>query len=85
MGVRVVRGPDWAWGEQDGGSGYLGTVVEVHRAHRPGSEPGEWSPVVVTIQWDCGNRCRYRCGIADKYDLSVYDSAPAGKCFVDTR
>ena len=26
VGVRVVRGPDWKWGKQDGGEGHLGTV-----------------------------------------------------------
>jgi hypothetical protein len=29
LGVRVVRGPDWKWGDQDGGDGYTGTVVEI--------------------------------------------------------
>ncbi len=27
VGVRVVRGPDWKWGDQDGGEGSVGTVV----------------------------------------------------------
>lgn len=26
-GLRVVRGPDWKWGDQDGGEGCVGTVV----------------------------------------------------------
>ena len=25
-GCRVVRGPDWKWGNQDGGEGHVGTV-----------------------------------------------------------
>ena len=25
VGLRVVRGPDWKWGDQDGGEGGLGT------------------------------------------------------------
>ena len=25
---RVVRGPDWKWGKQDGGEGHVGTVRE---------------------------------------------------------
>ena len=29
VGLRVVRGPDWEWGDQDGGEGHVGTVVEV--------------------------------------------------------
>ena len=86
-GLRVVRGPNWTWGDQDGGEGHVGTVVEVQRADRPAgdsSRPGDRAegkptPCVATVQWDCGNRCRYRCGIGDKYDLRVLDSAPAGK------
>lgn len=27
-GLRVVRGPNWKWGNQDAGEGYVGTVVE---------------------------------------------------------
>ena len=50
-GLRIVRGPDWSWGDQDGGEGHVGTVVEVGPNSRS-----------VMVQWDCGNRCRYRCG-----------------------
>ena len=28
-GIRVVRGPDWKWQNQDGGPGNLGTVTKV--------------------------------------------------------
>ena len=68
VGLRVVRGPNWSWGDQDGGEGHVGTVVEV------GQDGGS-----VVVQWDCGNRCRYRCGEEGKYDLRVFDSAPTGK------
>ena len=86
-GLRVVRGPNWTWGDQDGGEGYVGTVAEVQRADRFAGDSRKPSdraevqptPCVVTVQWDCGNRCRYRCGIGGKYDLRVLDSAPAGK------
>jgi E3 ubiquitin-protein ligase mind-bomb len=27
-GLRVMRGPDWKWGDQDGGEGHLGTVTQ---------------------------------------------------------
>ena len=80
VGVRVVRGPDWTWGEQDGGEGHVGTVVEVLKAEdRSAGAVGGRGPCVVTVQWDCGNRCRYRCGVGDRYDLRVLDSAPAGE------
>ena len=29
LGTRVVRGQDWTWGNQDGGEGSVGTVVQV--------------------------------------------------------
>ena len=28
-GLRVVPGPDWLWGDQDGGEGNVGTVVHL--------------------------------------------------------
>ena len=80
VGTRVVRGPDWTWGDQDGGEGHVGTVAEVLRADRGGLVDGGCpGPCVATVQWDCGNRCRYRCGLGDSYDLRVIDSAPAGE------
>ena len=86
MGTRVVRGPDWSWRDQDGGEGHLGTVVEVQVQEQGEGEQkeadGGRAPCVVTVQWDCGNRCRYRCGLGGKYDLRGFDSAPAGRCTV---
>ena len=63
MGLRVVRGPDWEWEDQDGGEGFVGTVVELE-------EGG------VIVQWDVGQRFRYRCGRDNKFDLRVFDSGP---------
>ena len=71
VGVRVVRGPDWEWGDLDGGEGHVGTVAEVEESMNGGR------PVIV--QWDSGNRCRYRCGVGGKCDLRILDSAPTGK------
>ena len=87
MGTRVVRGPDWSWRDQDGGEGHLGTVAEVQVQEQGEGEQkeeaeGGRAPCVVTVQWDCGNRCRYRCGLGGKYDLRGFDSAPAGRCTV---
>ena len=72
LGLRVVRGPDWEWREQDGGEGHVGTVVEV------GEISGSRGRAVV-VQWDCGERSKYRCGVDGKYDLRVLDSAPTGE------
>ena len=65
LGLRVVRGRDWEWGDQDGGEGFVGTVVGL----------GE-SAVEVIVQWDMGQRCRYRCGKGSKFDIRVLDSGP---------
>ena len=67
IGLRVVRGPDWEWGDQDGGEGHVGTVVELDVARR-----------AAVVQWDCAERCLYRCGHDNKYDLRVFDRGPTG-------
>ena len=77
LGLRVVRGPDWKWGDQDGGEGTVGSVVEVSTADVP---PNGTSLVRgVVVQWDTGNRSNYRCGVEGKYDLRVFDSGPTGE------
>ena len=68
LGLRVVRGPDWEWGDQDGGEGFVGTVA--------GLEEGGGA---VIVQWDMGQRCRYRCGQDNKFDLRILDSAQIGR------
>ena len=73
LGLRVVRGPDWEWGDQDGGEGHVGTVVEVGE---PSVSDGGRA---VVVQWDFGERARYRCGVHGRYDLRVLDSAPVGR------
>lgn len=73
VGLRVVRGPDWKWAEQDGGAGHAGTVVEVGR---PGSSTTPDRTVVV--QWDAGARTNYRVGYQAAYDLILLDNAPVG-------
>ena len=67
VGARVVRGPAWSWGDQDGGEGHVGTVVEVGPDGRS-----------AVVQWDCGNRYGYRCGREGKYDLRIFNNAPTG-------
>ncbi|XP_033097859.1 E3 ubiquitin-protein ligase MIB2-like [Anneissia japonica] len=69
IGCRVVRGPDWAWKDQDGGEGHVGTVVETKKQASEGS---------IWIQWDMGGNNKYRNGHKEKFDLRVYDTAPAG-------
>ena len=59
-GMRVKRGPDWKWGEQDGGAGGLGTVISE-------PDPDSW----VDVKWDAGGSNNYRWGADGKYDLEV--------------
>lgn len=64
VGYRVVRGPDWRWGKQDGGEGHVGTVRNFE------------SNQEVVVVWDNGTAANYRCsGI---YDLRILDSSPTG-------
>ncbi|KAL4220948.1 E3 ubiquitin-protein ligase mib2 [Mactra antiquata] len=73
IGLRVVRGPDWKWGNQDDGEGHVGTVVEIGK---PGSSTSPDKTVV--IQWDSGSRTNYRVGYQGAYDLRIYDNAAIG-------
>ncbi|XP_055898219.1 uncharacterized protein LOC129928325 isoform X2 [Biomphalaria glabrata] len=72
-GIRVVRGPDWTYEDQDGGEGHVGTVVQV-----PGKDDSSTPDKHVTVLWDNGNRHLYRVGAENAYDLYVLDNAPAG-------
>jgi len=79
LGLRVVRGPSWKWGEQDGGLGHVGSVVK----------PGLQSCDVVLndtvfIRWDSGELANYRVGSDDAYDLYQFDTAPGGLCCVQS-
>ena len=76
VGVRVVRGPDWKWQNQDNGEGRVGTVVEVGKSGNSNT-PDK----TVVVQWDSGFRTNYRVGYQNVYDLRVFDTAPAGKLY----
>ncbi|KAL4221756.1 hypothetical protein ACF0H5_020011 [Mactra antiquata] len=65
-GVRVVRGPDWHNGDDDGGEGYVGTVTQDNKDN------------TVEVQWDMGNDGCYNTGNGGKCELRVLDSCPAG-------
>ena len=73
MGLRVVRGDDWQWKDQDGGEGCVGTVVEI------GGQGSSKNPDnTVVVLWDMGVRGNYRAGYEGKEDLRVLDNAAAG-------
>ena len=75
LGMRVVRGPDWEWKNQDGGEGSAGTVVKLGQQ----DEKSPSRPQLVWVQWDCGTKASYRAGIDGKHDLRVLDNANVGE------
>lgn len=60
-GMRVMRGPDWKWGEQDGGMGSKGEVVDV--------KANGW--VIVKWQNTRQKPSDYRWGAQSAYDLTI--------------
>ena len=64
-GMKVARGNDWKWGDQDGGPGGVGNVVGW-------SEEVGASDNWAKIKWDITNRQNnYRWGAEGAYDLMV--------------
>ncbi|XP_048737058.1 uncharacterized protein LOC130046250 isoform X1 [Ostrea edulis] len=61
VGCLVKRGPDWMWGDQDGGEGTLGSV---YRVKRNGT---------AYIRWLNGQTSHYRFGYQGKFDLQICD------------
>lgn len=57
VGAKVIRGKDWGWFEQDGGSGNVGIITK--------KDYYGW----VVVKWSCGYEARYRIGDQEKYDL----------------
>ncbi|KAL5004731.1 hypothetical protein ScPMuIL_018187 [Solemya velum] len=58
VGVQVKRGPDWKWGEQDGGNGTIGVVFRMSNNN-----------TVLHVRWPNGKRGNYRYGYDKKYDV----------------
>lgn len=60
FGVIVARGPDWKWGDQDGGIGSKGITTD------SGAADG-W----IGVAWENGNTQTYRIGAEGRFDLSI--------------
>ncbi len=67
----MVRGPQWMWGEQDGGVGTVGTVHKVSKS-RPG---------LIKVLWPNRSLAHYRYGLRGAYDVQVrtIDESVVGK------
>jgi len=71
VAMRGERGPDWKWGDQDGGIDAKGVITAVGPAEGGPSEG--W----VRIRWDNGHVNVYRWGAdGGKYDLQAAVGAP---------
>lgn len=66
VGVRVVRGPDWNYGDKDGGEGHVGSIIAVSQDNS------------CDVVWDNGREMKCNIGKGGKRDLRVVDNAPAG-------
>jgi len=72
---KVVRGQDWNWGDQDGGLGKIGRIVEIH------GWDSESERSVATVVWASSNvQNVYRLGHKGKVDLKVAPGHPANTC-----
>ncbi|XP_078314450.1 uncharacterized protein LOC111116414 isoform X5 [Crassostrea virginica] len=61
VGCLVKRGPDWKWGDQDGGIGSIGTVYRT------------MDNSTVYVRWPCGQKSNYRFGYDGKFDINICD------------
>ncbi|UYV76922.1 MIB1 [Cordylochernes scorpioides] len=76
-GARVVRGVDWQWEDQDGGSSHRGKVTEIQ----------DWSAAsprsAAYVIWDNGAKNLYRVGFEGMADLKVVSDAKGGTVYRD--
>ena len=66
-GLRVVRGPDWKLGDQDGGIGHAGTVIPTSEYDKK-----KMGHRTVTVLWDCGKKAVYQGGPNGSHHLRVH-------------
>ncbi|KAG0412538.1 hypothetical protein HPB47_010336 [Ixodes persulcatus] len=77
VGAKVVRGPDWDWGAQDGGEGKTGKVMDIRGWE---TESGR---SVASVTWSSGSTNVYRLGHKGKVDLKYIQDAPGGFFYRD--
>jgi len=72
LGMKVVRGPDWHYGEQDGGKGGIGKII----LRKPDSSEVYSKSVDsywARVQWENGDTNAYQIG-NETYTLAVYEN-----------
>lgn len=76
-GAKVVRGPNWDFGTQDGGSGKKGKVEDLRGF---GSDVGGRN--AVRVRWETSGEANvYRVGCRGKVDLQCVEEAPGGSYY----
>lgn len=71
-GAQVTRGPDWDWGNQDGGEGSVGQVLDVR-----GWETESFQSVAC-VMWKPMSTNVYRVGHKGKVDLTCISEGSGG-------
>lgn len=77
VGAQVARGPDWEWGQQDGGKGKIGTVMEIRGWDNISSRS------VANVTWTSGSTNVYRLGHKGNVDLCYVQPASGGFYYRD--
>lgn len=77
VGAKVIRGPDWEWGQQDGGAGKIGTVTEIRGWDNISSRS------VANVTWTSGSTNVYRLGHKGNVDLRYVQAASGGFYYRD--
>lgn len=71
VGDVVVRGPDWKYGDTDGGAGSTGTITKVKQKW------GMSDDGAVTVRWaDCQRESLYRYGFVGHHDVVRLQPVP---------
>ncbi|XP_067621868.1 E3 ubiquitin-protein ligase MIB2 [Eurosta solidaginis] len=77
VGAKVVRGPDWEWGQQDGGEGKTGRVMEIR------GWDNESCRSVANVSWVTGSTNVYRLGHKGNVDLKCTIPSIGGYYYKD--
>lgn len=77
VGAKVVRGFNWEWGNQDGGEGEKGRVLDIRGWDK------ETCRSVANVAWFSGSTNVYRIGHKGNCDIKFVDSASGGYYYAE--